>query len=52
MPRCSVGGNLDVARGYAQSGAIAARELTVLTGQSGITLVKVVPVGAATVALE
>src|SRR5439155_7191721 len=44
MPRRSVTGNFDVARGYARSRLVGTPGVTVLTGQSGITLVKVVPV--------
>jgi hypothetical protein len=43
MPRAIVHGNFDVARGYARGRLIGASGLTVLTGQSGITLVKFVP---------
>jgi len=44
MPRRRVDGNFEIARGYARSRTGSARGLTVLTGHSGITLVKVVPV--------
>src|SRR5215470_6371998 len=44
MPRRRVDGNFEIARGYARSRSRSARGLTVLTGHSGITLVKVVPV--------
>src|SRR2546427_41564 len=44
MPRGSVIENFDLARGYARSRPVGSPGVTVLSGQSGIILVKVVPV--------
>jgi hypothetical protein len=43
MPRLIVGGNFEVLPGYAGRRVGGTSGLTVLTGQSGITLVKIVP---------
>lgn len=44
MPRVIVCGNDDVLPSYARDALVNVERLTILTGQSGITLVKVVPV--------
>src|SRR6266576_3863547 len=44
MPRAIICGNDDVLPSYARAALVNADRLTILTGQSGITLVKVVPV--------